>query len=103
MTWQDVLIGSEQVLFAVALVPSLLSERKPHAVTSALTGLTLLAFAVAYASLDLVYSAAAALLCGVLWLVLLLQVLLRQLREGSRKTRADGGARPSFAERAGKS
>lgn len=73
MTWQDAVIAVGQALFAAALVPALLGTQKPPRSTCALTGLTLLAFAAAYGSLDLWGSASAASVCGVLWLVLLWQ------------------------------
>lgn len=73
MTWQDAVVAVGQALFAAALIPAVLGAQKPPRSTCALTGFTLLAFAAAYGSLALWWSAGVASICGALWLTLLWQ------------------------------
>lgn len=73
MTWQDVVIASVQVVFAVALFPSLLSDEKPARATCLLTALCLYALGITYFTLQLYGAVASVVLCGVLWTILLLQ------------------------------
>ena len=73
MIWQDVVLAIGQTLFAIALIPALRSKQKPPKSTSALTGVTLLVFAVTFATLDLWWGAVTAAVCGGLWLILFCQ------------------------------
>jgi hypothetical protein len=76
MSWQDLVIGFGQALFAVFLIPALRSPmQKPPISTCALTGALLLAFGYAYLSLGLWWSMTAASFCGGCWLWLAKQQL----------------------------
>ena len=76
--WQDIVIFIGQFLLAVALIPSILSDKKPSWSTSLLTAIVLSVFAVCFYTLKL-YGAMIAVLLGVLtWVILLVQVLRRK-------------------------
>lgn len=75
--WQDIVIAIGSFIFAVALIPSILSkEDKPALWTSVTTGLVLIVFAVTYASLTLWYATFTTSLAATLWIVLALQKLV---------------------------
>lgn len=73
MTWQDLVFGAGQLLFAIALFPALASPTKPPRFTCVLTGGVLLAFAATFATLAFWWSASTSLACGALWLILAAQ------------------------------
>lgn len=74
-TWQDWVIAVGQLLFLIALFPSILSTNKPSWVTSGSTGLILTVFAATFWTLDLAYSAITAALVALGWYVLCFQKL----------------------------
>ncbi len=73
MTWQDLVFGAGQLLFAIALAPALASPTKPPRFTCVLTGAVLLVFAGTFASLGFWWSTSTSLACGALWIALSLQ------------------------------
>lgn len=73
MSWQDVLLSIGQLVFAVALLPSVFSKDKPAISTSLTTGAVLMTFAFTYSTLKLWSAAAFAAIVGILWLVLAFQ------------------------------
>ena len=73
MTWQDLVFGAGQLMFAIALFPALASPAKPPRFTCVLTVAVLLAFAGTFSSLGLWWSMSTSLACGALWIVLALQ------------------------------
>jgi len=84
MSWQDAVFTTGQGLFAVALIPALLSASKPPRATCWTTGLTLFAFAFAFLTLDLWGSSLSSLTTGALWVWLALQ----NARRGQRPPKA---------------
>ena len=80
MSWQDVVITAGQIVFFLALLPSIFSEDKPALATSLTTGLVLIAFAFAYLSLDLLFAFATGGITAVCWLVLAYQKFRRRAR-----------------------
>lgn len=78
MSWQDIIFGGGNLVFAVALLPSIFSEHKPALSTCLITGAVLLSFAVTYASLALWAGMAMVALNGALWLVLAVQQYRRR-------------------------
>ena len=76
--WQDIVLSAGSLVFAVALMPSVLSKNKPAALTSALYGSVLLIFVFTYASLSLWYAAITTLLTAILWLILAIQKTLQK-------------------------
>lgn len=74
MLWQDALYAVGQFVFSLALIPALRGPKKPPALASLVTGLTLLLFGVASYTLALYGAAVAQVVCGCTWLVLFVQV-----------------------------
>lgn len=70
MIWQDILFMFGQAAFTLALVPALRGRQKPPRSTCALTGLTLVAYAVAFTTLGLWWSAGSTAVCAACWLTL---------------------------------
>jgi len=73
MHWQDVVLTIGQVIFIVALFPSILSKDKPALQTSMLTSAVAFSIAVVYLTLSIPFAAISAALNGTLWLVLAVQ------------------------------
>jgi hypothetical protein len=73
MPWQDIIITIGTFIFAIALIPTLRSKDKPPVSTSLTTGITLIVFALTFASLGLWFSCIMNLFTGSLWLTLALQ------------------------------
>ncbi len=73
MHWQDVVLTIGQVIFIVALFPSILSKDKPALQTSLLTAAVALSIAVVYVTLSIPFAAISAALNGALWCVLAVQ------------------------------
>jgi hypothetical protein len=70
MTWQDAVLGTVQLLFSIALIPSLMSEHKPALLTSLMTGIGLYTSSITFASLSLFGSAFTTAMCGSMWIAL---------------------------------
>lgn len=77
MTWQDAIFTVGGLVFAAALLPSLLGPDKPAWSTSFATGVFLCMFGVAYVSLDLFFAATVNVLEAIMWLALGAQVVIR--------------------------
>lgn len=75
MSWQDIVLSIGNVVFSVALLPSVFGKSKPAFSTSLMTGTTLLVFAVVYASLDLWVAMSVTIIGASLWLLLAFQKL----------------------------
>lgn len=73
--WQDIVIAIGSLIFAAALMPSVLSKDKPALWTSVTTGFVLAVFTVTYASLSLWYATFTTSLAALLWIVLAIQKL----------------------------
>ena len=73
MHWQDVVLTIGQVIFIIALFPSILSKDKPALQTSMLTSAVAFSIAVVYLTLSIPFAAISAALNGTLWLVLVAQ------------------------------
>jgi hypothetical protein len=73
MAWQDIVLTIGSLIFAVALIPSLLSKDKPALTTSITTGCVLLVFAFVYTTLSLWFSAISTTITGLMWLTLAVQ------------------------------
>ncbi len=73
MHWQEVVLTIGQVIFIVALFPSILSKDKPALQTSMLTAAVAFSIAVVYVTLSVPFAAISAALNGMLWLVLAIQ------------------------------
>lgn len=71
--WQDYVISAGQITFIIALLPSLLSDDKPHRTTCVLTGTVLAFFAFTFSTLSLWIGAITAGVCALCWYVLAAQ------------------------------
>ena len=76
--WQDIVLGVGQLLFLVALIPSLRSEDKPALGTSVMTGALLTVFAVVYLTLGLLFSTISSLIIALGWWTLAFQKLRKR-------------------------
>lgn len=73
MIWQDVLIMVGCFILGVALIPSVISRDKPARSTCLMSGLILISFTVAFATLELWLSTIAEAFAALMWLILLFQ------------------------------
>jgi hypothetical protein len=73
MHWQEVVLTVGQVIFLIALIPSILSKDKPALQTSLLTSSVAFSIAVVYVTLAIPFAAISAALNGTLWFVLAVQ------------------------------
>lgn len=73
MHWQDPALTAAQVMFIVALLPSILSNDKPALATSIVNGLVAAGIGLVYLSLLLWLAAASAGINSALWLMLAVQ------------------------------
>jgi hypothetical protein len=73
MSWQDLVYGIGNVLFAVALIPSIRSSDKPHIRTSILNACVLVFFVIAGISLELYFTAVVTAVVVGLWALLAIQ------------------------------
>jgi len=83
MLWQDWVISIGGVIFAIALIPSVIGQDKPALSTSLMTGTVMITFAVTYFTLSLWFSSVTIFIGGSLWLVLAVQKY-RQSRAANR-------------------
>lgn len=81
MAWQEIVFTLGSIVFFASLVPTALAAEKPSALTSLPTGVLLILFSIAYASLGLTVSAIFTVPTGLLWLVIGAQRLASRRRE----------------------
>jgi len=72
---QDIILAIGSLIFAFALLPSVLGKDKPALWTSVVTGTVLVIFAITYATLSLWYATITTALAAFLWIVLAIQKL----------------------------
>ncbi len=73
MHWQDVVLTIGQVIFIVALFPSVFSKDKPALQTSIVSSAAAFSIAIVYVTLSIPFAASSAALNGALWFVLAVQ------------------------------
>jgi hypothetical protein len=76
--WQDIVLAIGSFVFALALIPSIISKDKPALWTSLLTGSVLFVFTVTYATLSLWYATVTTAFSASLWVVLAIQKILQK-------------------------
>jgi hypothetical protein len=76
--WQDIVLAAGSLLFAIALVPSVIGKHKPSLATSLPTGVVLCIFSATYVTLSLWYAAITTALSASLWLILAAQKALNK-------------------------
>ena len=72
-SWQDIILMIGNMLFFIALLPSIFTEHKPSKWTSLLTAATLTVFTCTYFTLDLVYATSTVGLTALAWWTLFFQ------------------------------
>lgn len=75
MTWQEIVLAVGQVVFIIALLPSIFSKDKPEIWTSILTGTVALSISITYTTLSLKAAAISAFFNFVAWGILAIQKL----------------------------
>lgn len=73
MSWQDLVFMFGNIVFFVALVPSIMSEHKPSKWTSLSTAIVMTIFVVTYYSLSFMYATFTGALSALAWWVLYFQ------------------------------
>ena len=68
MQWQDWVITIGQIIFIIALIPTVRGDDKPPVSTSVVTGIVLLTFSIAQYSLGLTTSTFTSIILGLSWL-----------------------------------
>ena len=75
-SWEDAIFAVGNVVFFVALIPSVMSADKPSIWTSAITGATLVAFSFTFFTLGFWFAMCASGLTALGWWTLFFQKLL---------------------------
>jgi Flp pilus assembly protein TadB len=70
---QDIILTIGSLILGAAIIPSVVSKHKPALLTSIMTGVVLLIFAVVYASLELWFTVATTTVTACLWLTMAVQ------------------------------
>jgi hypothetical protein len=73
MVWQDIIPIVGNIIFFIALLPSILSKNKPHRVTCAMTAAILFLYAGTFWTITLWYWSLATLATASAWTILLFQ------------------------------
>ena len=70
MQWQDLVITFGQIIFSIALLPMIFGKDKPALVSSLVTGLVLMIYAITYTTIQFWFGATTTALTGIIWLIL---------------------------------
>ncbi len=73
MHWQETVLALGQVVFIVALLPSVFSDDKPEIWTSIITGTVALSIAITYVTMHIPIAAVSAFFNFVFWSILAIQ------------------------------
>jgi hypothetical protein len=73
MLWQDWVFTVGNIIFAVALLPSVFGKNKPEVTTSLMTGVVLLIYSFTQFTLSLWFSSFTTLITACIWLLLAFQ------------------------------
>jgi threonine/homoserine/homoserine lactone efflux protein len=73
MSWQDLVFMSGNIIFFLALIPSIMSENKPSKWTSLSTALVQTVYIATYYSLSLTYATIAGTVSTIAWWILYFQ------------------------------
>ncbi|MEK7451113.1 MAG: hypothetical protein AAB662_04215 [Patescibacteria group bacterium] len=73
MVWQDIVLTFGQILFIIALFPSVIGKSKPALSTSLLTGFVLAVFSLIYITLHLWFAATTTSIASLTWFILAYQ------------------------------
>jgi len=75
MNWQETVLTVGQIVFILALLPSVFSDDKPEIWTSIITGSVALSISVTYVTMHLPAAAASAFFNFIFWFILAIQKL----------------------------
>jgi hypothetical protein len=75
--WQDIVLMIGSFVCSAALMPTILSDTKPHAGTSTITAIVLIVFCICFATLGLWLTMIANAIACIAWVILLVQKLSR--------------------------
>ncbi len=70
MEWQDIVISVGQLIFVLALLPSIVGKDKPAVSTSLINGVILAVFTFTFASLELWFSTISSAMISLAWFFL---------------------------------
>ena len=73
MQWQDIVLGVGQIIFFLALIPSIRSKDKPALSSSIITATVLLAYALVFATLSLWFTVLTDIITTIFWYILAYQ------------------------------
>jgi hypothetical protein len=73
MHWQETVLAIGQIIFIIALLPSVFSRDKPEIWTSVITGSVALSIAITYLTMKLPFAAVSAFFNFVFWSILAVQ------------------------------
>lgn len=76
MSWQDLVFGTGQIIFVLALIPTIIGKSKPEFSTSLLNSIILLLFAYTYSTLNLWTSVITSIILFLAWSTLAVQKYL---------------------------
>jgi hypothetical protein len=76
MSWQDAVLSVGEIIFAIALLPSILSKDKPALATSILNAAVLFIMGFVDLTISLYGTAGGLFLVGILWTILAVQKYL---------------------------
>jgi threonine/homoserine/homoserine lactone efflux protein len=77
--WQDIILSTGSVIFALALIPSIISKDKPAIGTIILTAIVLSVFVITYVSMSMWFTAASTSFSVLMWTILGFQQLKKTL------------------------
>ena len=78
MAWQDLVIGIGNWIFVLALIPSIVSRKKPALATSIMTVIVVTVFVYCFFTLEFYHSMISLLAVGTCWWILFFQVVLKK-------------------------
>jgi len=73
MHWQDLVISIGQIIFSIALIPMVLGKDKPALISSVITGIVLMIYALTYITIQFWFGSLMTIITGGIWLLLAYQ------------------------------
>jgi hypothetical protein len=80
MHWQETVLALGQIIFIIALLPSVFSKDKPEIWTSVITGSVALSIAITYITMKIPIAAVSAFFNFVFWSILAIQKFRQKKR-----------------------
>lgn len=86
MRWQEIVLALGQIVFIIALLPSVFSKDKPEIWTSIITGTVALSISITYATMSIPLASVSAFFNFVFWSLLAYQKL-KQMKASPKKVK----------------